>query len=242
MLRARRCARRNVEMVASCGLALALAAVGVGVSAEARPSTCGPAGGHTLRRSGAVRIYEEAAPGLEPTTPIVYGCAVGQGQVLPLDSPGDLVFAFRGPALALSGHVAGYAAEICDAAVGDCVTNVFALDLSQPTNIAKQNIARHAAAPSGHGVVKVGSLRVNGAGSLAWIACPERTTHNALSARRTPNCVHPGDRDVVLAFSIGAPAARVLDIGKRIDPSSLRLHRARLTWTDGSHTYHAVLR
>jgi hypothetical protein len=170
---------------------------------------------------------------------MAYGCAVGQDHSLPLDSPGDSVFALKGPALALAGHLAGYAAEVCDNATGDCTTNVFAVDLAAEP--AKQNVSRHAAARTGAGVVKVGSLRVSGTGSLAWIACPERTTHDALSGSSRPNCVHRGARDVVLAYTPGADALRVLDAGPEIDPSSIQLQGHRLAWIHGASKRHAVL-
>jgi hypothetical protein len=185
------------------------------------------------------RIYEAPAPGSDPTTPMrVSGCALGQ-PVLPLDEPGDLVFAFRGTALALAGHVAGYAAESCDVATGDCFSDVFAVDLAQP-DFTKQRLVGHRAARFGQGVVKVGSLRVTRTGSLAWITCPERTPHGLLSAARKPNCVHPGDRDTVISLTIGASAVQILDAGKRIDPSSLQLRGSRLTWIDRARKRHAV--
>lgn len=130
------------------------------------------------------------------------------------------MFAFRGPALALAGRIAGYAAESCDVANGDCSSDVFAIDLAQP-DFTKQRLVGHAAPRFVQGVVKVGGLGVTRAGSLAWITCPERTPHGLLSAARKPNCIHPGDRDVVLSLSLGASAVNVLDAGRRIDPSSL---------------------
>jgi hypothetical protein len=68
----------------------------------------------TRSRNDEARIYSAPTPSPDPTTPMrVSGCVFGQNEVLPFDTPGDLVFAFRGSALALAGHIAGVAAEIC---------------------------------------------------------------------------------------------------------------------------------
>lgn len=234
---------RSTRLALRCVVVIAVAtAVSGGVDgspADGRPAGCGPAHAHTLLRNAAARIYE--APDFGPGSALtVYGCALGQTPPLQLDGPDDFVFAFKGPALALAGVVAGVAEQSCGQDP-PCTTVVLALDVSTP-DLRAQRLAGHSAAARGSKLVKVGSLRVKADGSLAWITCPERTALvYTINASRTPNCVRAGDRDSVIALPRGATGATVLDTGRRIDPSSLRLRGSRLSWTDRGRRRHATL-
>jgi hypothetical protein len=150
-----------------------------------------------------------------------------------LDGAGDGVYAFRGPAITLAGPVVGYAFDAC---AERCTTYVKAEDLSK-TTFPGLRLAIRSAAPDGR-VAKVGSLRVDRAGDLAWIICPEPAGGNA-DGQRVPTCVRAGHRDTVLRLHGGV--LRTLDKGARIDPGSLRLTGERLSWIDAGRRSHAKL-
>jgi hypothetical protein len=65
---------------------------------------------------------------------------------------------------------------------------------------------------------------------MAWIACTEPDPE-VFSASRAPNCVRPGrGHKWVMRKLAGAATAEVLDTGRDVDPSSLRLSGTQLTW------------
>ena len=105
--------------------------------------------------------------------------------------------------------------------------------------------------------VKVGSLRIDGAGHVAWIICPEPVYANGaggnIYGERKPDCLRPGAKDTVLT-SIGGQTVvmngmptfvgghlSVLDRGRRIDPLSLKLRGEALSWISGHRRRHAHL-
>ena len=79
---------------------------------------------------------------------------------------------------------------------------------------------------------KVGSVQLSRDLRLAWIACRLRHRPDLNKApRRRPQCVKPGRaRNLVYVKTSAKTPKKVLDRGRRIDPSSLKLRRGRLTW------------
>jgi hypothetical protein len=149
------------------------------------------------------------------------------------------VFAFRGPSLALNGSYVGFAVDDCDYQKPTCETQVAQVNLAErggagPTGFPAQ--------PTGKPYVKVGSLRVGRRGDLIWIVCPDRGVDPGfLFGKQTPNCVRPGDRDKVIILAAGTKSEVVLDSGRQIDPSSLRLSGTAASWSHSGRRHHARL-
>ena len=216
-------------------LTLLIAATATSASPAATSTRRCAVGTTTISDNGVVRVYKSptrySARRFE-----VDACSYGNGNWTPLDLPASDIYAFLGPALALRGSVVGYAEEECDPN-GDfaCASGVRAADVS-----ADDDLNAGFAGPKHHRLVKVGSLRVKGSGSLAWIACPERARYRAWGHRR-PNCVAAGDHDYVMILSTVDHKEKVIDRGRRIDPGSLRLAGSHLSWVHGPRRRHATL-
>jgi hypothetical protein len=205
-------------------------ALGVPVASHAddRRAHCGPAGAKTIIANERIRIYKEPAD--EDDVSNVAACLAGTNVVRQLEGPRDTYYVFRPPALQLRGTAIGSATDYCGDEAG-CQTIISVQDLARPS--PEQFLNEHRGGLGGQRRVKVGSLRFRPSGSLAWIACIEPDPE-VFSASRAPNCVRPGrGRKWVMRKLVGADTAEVLDSGRQIDPSSLRLSGTHLTWRHG---------
>lgn len=137
-------------------------------------------------------------------------------------------YVFRPPALQLRGSLIASAIDFCDPHA-DCETSIAVQDLSRAS---ERSGLLNSSQGTPRRLVKVGSLRFRPNGSLAWIACSENQPQ-VFAASRQPNCVRPGrGRTWVMRKIVGSGKAEVLDTGRHIDPSSLRLSGQRLTWRE----------
>ncbi len=174
------------------------------------------------------------------------------GRVDGMFGPGE-AYVFQPPALSLAGFLVGYAVDSCDAV--SCITAV-AVDNLRTGNTMLVRPAGVNGIP-----VKVGSLRIDVGGHVAWIICPEPVYANGATGNiyggRAPDCLRPGAQDKVLKSTGGGHFGNgndangmptfvggnlsVLDRGRQIDPLSLRLRGERLSWISGRHHRHARL-
>jgi hypothetical protein len=159
-----------------------------------------------------------------------------------LDSPVDRRVAYGPPSIDLAGAVVGFAYDECD---GRCRTTISVSDLTKRRTGRIDNIVP--ASVQRRRLVKVGSLRVRRSGGVAWTTCPNHGSETfVVRATQEPNCTAPGDKIRVIKLDAGKRPVRadirVLDRGRGIDPSSLRLVRGRLSWTHGGARRHAHLR
>lgn len=216
----------GLTLLAGSGAA-ALAALTLTSTGEAgaRYATCGPADAKTIVANDRIRVYKVVTPGDNAEDDVV-ACLQDSDIRRTLASPGDTYYVFRPPALQLRGTLIGSAIDFCPPEE-DCLTSIQVEDLSRPSDpSALLNGSRGAP----RRLFKVGSLRFRPSGSIAWIACTENDTQ-VFSASRQPNCVRPGrGRKWVMRDGGGSTKAEVLDTGRQIDPSSLRLAGSRLTW------------
>jgi len=192
-------------------------------------------------RTDEARVYRVDAPRAGRRFQI-YACAFVNARPMPLDD-GDTDFAFLPPAMSLTGTTVGYASTFCDFSAGGngCQTAVLVEDLSRDP--ARTVISRHWAGPRSGRPYTVGSLRAKPSGAVAWIQCPELTPQTSIRGHRGPTCVQPGNTDRVYKADAGTQKRVVLASGKRIDPSSLRRAKSRITWTSsGGRTHRATLR
>jgi hypothetical protein len=166
----------------------------------------------------------------------VFACSKASGQGTPLGAVADGEYPFLGPAIDLNGPVVGNAVEQCDSDF--CATSIAATDMREQ-HPSQGNLNGSYGAPKPHHLVKVGSLRVARDGTLTWIACPE-TKRSKVDGLSEPSCVRAGHRDTVWVHRKGKPFKR-LDMGRTIDPSSLRLKGGRISWIHGHHRRHAAL-
>ena len=227
--------RRRVAINLASALAVVLAsgatsALGGGLAPASSAATrCFP--------SSARIILKDHVAAIADTADGLIACDYNVRSPQLVDSPIDTIFAFRGPSLSLNGSYLGFAVDDCDPNAVTCVTRVVRIDLTEryagPTGFPAQ--------PIGKPYVKVGSLRVGRHGGLIWIVCPERGDSLNLLGKQTPNCVRPGDRDTVITLAAGAKSEVILDSGRQIDPSSLRLSGTTAGWSHSGRTRHARL-
>jgi len=208
-------------------LVLTLASTG---EAETRYASCGPTDAKTIVANDRIRVYKVVTPRDNPKDDVV-ACLQYSDVRDTLESPGATYYVFRPPALQLRGTLVGSAIDFCPPEE-DCLTSIQVEDLSRPSDpSALLNGSRGAP----RRLFRVGSLLFRPNGSVAWIACTENDTQ-VFSASRQPNCVRPGrGRKWVMRKRVGSNKADVLDTGRQIDPSSLRLAGSRLTWKKDGH-------
>jgi hypothetical protein len=200
-------------------------------AASSAPSRCFPRGARVILKDHVAAVAD--------TGDGLVACDFGVRNPQLLDSPIDTVFAFRGPSLVLNGTYLGFAVDDCDYQKPTCETQVAQINLAErggagPTGFPAQ--------PTGKPYAKVGSLRVGRRGDLIWIVCPDRGQDPGfLFGKQTPNCVRPGDRDTVITLAAGTKSEVILDSGRRIDPSSLRLSGTVASWSHSGRRRHARL-
>jgi hypothetical protein len=160
----------------------------------------------------------------------VLACFKATGEGTPLGAAAGGVYPFLRPAIDLTGAVVGHAEEQCDSDF--CATSVMATDMSRP-HPSQGDLNGSYGGPRPHRLVKVGSLRVSPNGTLVWIACPEKA-HFKVRGSRKPNCVKAGDRDSVYVRPPAGKPFKLLDRGRTIYPSSLRLKAGQISWRHGN--------
>jgi hypothetical protein len=165
-----------------------------------------------------------------------YACVYRTGRVISLDNRVSGTYAFPPPAIALAGTILAFAADV-ESTDLSIETIVSVTDISKPGGQGAK-----VAAPAGQaGIAKVGSVKVNLRGSVAWIACPAPEGSRAVGDPR-PTCLRPGADDEVWKYEIGEQNSELLDSGVGIDPRSLRRHGGTISWQHGEETKTASLR
>lgn len=178
-------------------------------SAAATAARCGPTKARTLAASSGARVYAQGN--------VAYACAASNGRRVGLGMTGVCGV---GP-FASGGDLVAYAAESCGIDFGTSTVVVL-----RPSD-RRELLSRSALVGNGTGVeshVTVGSLVVNRSGAAAWIMV-DRSAGSVLTMLRV---IEDHGRSV-----------RVLAAGLKIDPRSLRLHGAKLTWRAGGATHSA---
>jgi hypothetical protein len=232
--------RVGVLVLFAVGASLAHAEPGT-VPSHAAGKRCEFRDTQTVAENRRVRVYtvpERNGFGREFA---VAACYKPTGKVLPLDFPDLGSYAFLPPALALRGTIVGYAYQSdCARVGGSCATGVQATDMKH-AGTRRDGVAGGIAGPRGDARVKVGSLRVSRGGRLVWISCPEPRPARP-RGRRAPNCVRPGARNRVYRLRGKGPELELLDRGRTIDPSSLRLWEGVASWIHGNQRRRARIR
>ena len=203
------------SLVAACSLA---ATGGDTRAAEAR--NCERARSTTLLRNDEARIYRRGSDGA------TFGCAF-RGELWQLDDPrGATSYAFRPPAMFQVGPIVAYAVHQEIGALDPFQTEIIVQDLRERTE--DSSILRQRTADS-RGVVKIGSLVARRNAAVAWITCPER---GQPYGERSPNCIRAGSLNRVYKLDSTARDIELLDQGRRINPSSLRVRGSTIAWTN----------
>jgi hypothetical protein len=222
---------KRATLVLALGVALAFPAGGPAAS-----SKCAAPHSTTVLQNSKVRVFKHPTRGA-PRGFDLYACRRSTGETIPLGDASSGDYPFLPPAMDLTGPLLAWSDEECDRDA--CESGAFAIDMRHPSE-ARGFVNGTVASPKAPLLVKVGSLRVTGNGTLVWIACPERN-RKKLRGSRAPNCVHPGDRDSVYMNPADKRPIKRLDRGKSIDPSSLRMSGHRVRWRHGDHWRHAVV-
>src|SRR3954469_9075379 len=219
-------------VAATCVAGVALALPSGGSAAQ---SKCASRHSTTILQNSKVRVFKQPTrDGIRGFD--VYACHKPSGETMILGNSFIGDYPFLPPAIDLAGPVIGYADEWCDPPEF-CGTSVKATDMRHPHDY-RGDVNGAPGSPDGR-LVKVGSLRTTGHGTLIWIACPERH-RKKLTGSREPNCEEPGDRDSVY-MNVYRKKDKLLDRGKTIDPTSLRLRGHKASWLHGGHRRHATL-
>lgn len=203
---------------------------------------CPPEGTQTLIRNDVAVVYRK--PTRDQARQFdVLGCAFSRPERHAILDQPPTSFLFLPPALSLSGTVVGYGELVCGGEEEGCFTLVAAGDLARDGAPVGNSIGGMSADPR-RSPVKVGSLRVRGNGSMAWITCPERefADTDPIPGSRRPNCVRKGSFDRVYKVEAPSRRPRLLDQGRDIDPSSLRRSGSRISWVSGGKRRRATLR
>jgi hypothetical protein len=208
--------------LAVAGLALLLAACGgaaAGSSTASGPpggSRCGPAGTKTLAASRLARVYSSHG--------VVYGCSMTGTRSYRLGDatifrPGDP----RVGQVAVAGEIAAFALTEFGIDTGSAQVTV--------TRLRDGKLLRSVRAttrPLGvEATQSVVSIVVKADGAVAWIG----EGHSIINHHNDDVEVHAFDRQ----------RDRLLDSGKGVDPTSLRLHGSKLTWKDSGDPRSATL-
>lgn len=208
---------RSLTLVAAiCALAAGTAYAAALHSAHAAAVVCGPSSAHTLVSGSRARVYSQGGS--------VYGCAAGGtvdvklgGAIICLGIAGR-----AGPAIALAGTLVAYSLERCGVDTGS--SSILIRRLTDGRLRYRQSAWTLGIGPESY--VTVGSIVVNRAGNVAWIA-------SAASIIRHGHGIE-------VAENSGAGVRR-LDSGTGIVTGSLRLRGSRLTWLHGRATRSAKL-
>jgi hypothetical protein len=214
--------------VAAALITLVVIGGGAGGSSANGSATCGPPETRTLAENSYSRVYLQRARPRAQTG----ACSKRTGESYALDAPQNDETAF--PNTALNRWYIAYAYNSADpddvhTTIGLLDSRKFGDDEDEPSvggSPADENFT-----------AKVGSIVVNSRGAFAWIACPSRATFASLDG-----CDRPG----VLArvWRVRSPGTRpmkLLDEGRRIDPSSLRLRGTRIRWMNSDERKKAKL-
>ena len=186
------------------------------------PSGCFPRRGRTVARNGRAHVFRMR---VRSEGDLLFGCLLASGAYEELSFN-----AFR--AVDLTGPLVAFAEETCRGTDG-CSTELRVRDLRSFAGISR--LAE--LGPGEH--PQLGSIRLKPNGAVAWIACPGDRGASFGSNRL---CRRPGVLARVYAMHASVERERLLAVGRRIDPASLRLSGSLLTWRDGRRVRRARLR
>jgi hypothetical protein len=152
-----------------------------------------------------------------------YGCSSRTGRVTRLGSTGFCVGSQRIAPVTVIGELTAYGLETCGVDTGS--SQIVVRRLSDARVLLTDPATTNPLGPESYS--SVSSLVMRPDGAVAWIGVGNSIIH------------HSHDVEVHKA----TPASQsMLDSGASIEPSSLRLNGARLTWRHGSATRTASLR
>ena len=192
-----------------------MALIAVVSGASARGALCGPSRARTLASDSLARVYAHRGK--------VYGCAQGSHSSYVLGSASNSMGEGRVGPVALAG---------VDVAFGRTYYGVDVVSADVVVeNLTDGRILRSNPATVGsfgpESAQQVQSIVVKPDSSVAWIA-----TISSITSHSGTTQVRKSDRT----------ERRSLDSGSKIKPGSLRLHRSKLSWRDGSIRKTARLR
>jgi hypothetical protein len=151
----------------------------------------------------------------------IYGCSVARGRSFRLGHAPRAVVESRIGSVAVGGDLAAYAIQ--SFGVDTASASVVVRRLTDDRKVKELRATR---AVGVEAFQSVGSVVVRASGAVAWIGLE----HSIV-----------GGSTAIEVHASGAGGDQVLDSGSRIDPTSLRLHGSRLSWSDGGATRHATL-
>jgi hypothetical protein len=224
-------ARGLAALAVSSAAALVIAAATNAPATEREP-VCGPRDTFTLLQRGMIRVYKRQR-GHETKT---VACDAAHEARFVLDYP-PFLHAFAPPAMDIRGEVLGFALndheDPFDQAPG---TEVHVRDFStlrSPTDRPEGSF-RYA---DRYGRSVVGSVRVTRNRQVAWIACNEQDEFALMRY-----CKRPGPLAWVYRSTNTGSGRKLLDRGREIDPSSLRIAGTRLSWIHSGKRRYAELK
>jgi hypothetical protein len=207
-------------MLARCGIAcglIALAACGSSLgktSGGSASASCGPAGAKTLAIDRQARVYESGGN--------VYGCSTASRRSYRLGASARSIREGRAGPVALAGTDVGYGYTVYG--VDTVSAQVLVRDLATGKQLRSEPATTGPARVES--VESVDSVVVKPDGAVAWIG----QSGSVVSG--------PTNTEVDRADARGLAK---LDTGSGIDPHSLRLHGATVTWRHNGSSRSASL-
>jgi hypothetical protein len=205
--------RSGILSLIGLGVAISLAlAAGAGRADGSR--SCGPASARTFAENSYVRVYQTRDGEYRP----FWACSKRSGKTYPLDQPSADNTAF--PVFGISRWYVAWAENTTDPE--NVYTTVGVVDSRRFGEGETEPIVNGAAVGQ---PAKVGAVVVNSKGSVAWTRCPSNATFASLAG-----CNKPGRDASVWRSAITTRRVQLLDAGRGIDPSSLRVKGFRIRW------------
>ena len=218
--------------LAAGGVFLPLA-VGPRAGADAATRPCPSPKVKVLAKGREAALYRRGDEG----DFVYYMCRrdTGRRSILGVQVPnGD--YWFPPPAIAVAGPYAAYAQDVYDVDTGEDTrgTGILLVDTRARGDAFRLVVRGKAPATARRQYVKVGSLALRRTGAIAWVECPVIGRLRVGDPR--PNCVRAGlSVNRVYKRDSNTPqgdaTTDLLDEGTEIDPTSLRLRGATVSWT-----------
>jgi len=186
-----------------------------GVARSTAQASCVPRAGKIVLARGQVAVYRNRAGNIRICN--------AQRNDITIATAGEEIF--PPPVLQIRGDLVAFVTLIDEPDIEVVFVNV--VDLADPNPDTRVSYT------DAGGYIKIASLRLTAGGAVAWISCQSNRFPPQLRNGRGTECYRSGrPASVYKAIRVGDNlGTRLLDRGRTITPSSLRLDGRTLSWT-----------
>ncbi|MEJ7787187.1 MAG: hypothetical protein WKF96_20490 [Solirubrobacteraceae bacterium] len=185
-----------------------------GIARSSGEAGCVPRAGKIVLARGQVAVYRNPAGDTRICN--------GQRNDITIATAGDDIF--PPPVLRIRGNLVAFVSLLDEPDMEALLVNI--VDLADP------NPETMVSYTDAGGYIKIASLRLTADGAIAWIACQSSRFPPQLRNGRGTDCYRSGrSASLYKASRVGGDLrTQLLDRGRRITPSSLRLDGRTLSW------------